>query len=121
MPLPPQNIRTQRRRTQATLVALKAEKLRREAEIPDDFPDPVNPTKVWKRVDKGDYWEITDPDGNVYKVNKEQDWGQGMEDFLDDHLTWGNLFKLGLIGVGGAIFLGGMKIQREDSNGQKKT
>lgn len=83
--------------------------------------DPVTgELKDWIKIDKGEYWEITDPEGNIYQVNKEQDLGQSIEDMLDDHLTWGNLFKLGLVGLGGAIFLGGLKVQREVSNGKKK-
>jgi hypothetical protein len=63
--------------------------------------------------DKGDYVLITYPDGSQEKKYKDTDWGAQIERMLDDHLTWGNIFKLGLIGLGGAIFLGGLKIQRE--------
>ena len=102
--------------TPKTLIAYKTAYQRRQAGIPDviPVPDPVTgDVKEWLKEDKGDYWLITDPTGKTYKVNKEEDFGQSIEDLLDDHLTWGNLFKLGLLGLGGAIFLGGMKIQRE--------
>ena len=113
MPLPPQNIRHAQANTQKTLIAINERNTRRAAGIPDTFPDPVVPEKTWTRLDKGAYWEVTDPDGNVYKLTKEPDIGQSIEDMLDDHFTWGNLFKLGLLGLGGAIFLGGVKVQRE--------
>ena len=122
MPLPIQIARhAQQVTTPRTLIAYEKAYRRRQAGVPDVIvePDPVTgELKEWLKVDKGDYWEITDPDGVVYKVNKEQDTGQSIEDMLDDHLTWGNLFKLGLLGLGGAIFLGGVKIQREKSNGK---
>lgn len=77
--------------------------------------NPVLPPVVgkWTRIDRGEYWEISDPDGNIYKVWKELDIGQRIENALDDHLTWGNIFKLGLLGLGATIFLGGVKMQRE--------
>jgi len=123
MPLPPQVARhAQEVTTPKTLIAYEKQYRRRQAGVPTVIvePDPVTgEPKEWLKVDKGDYWEITDPDGNVYKVNKDQDLGQSIEDMLDDHLTWGNIFKLGLVGLGGAIFLGGIRMTREVSNGKK--
>jgi len=117
MPLPTQVARhAQQVTTPKTLIAYKKEYQRRQAGIPTviPIPDPVTGvSKDWQREDKGDYWLITDPDGKTYKVNKEEDLGQSIEDLLDDHLTWGNLFKLGLVGLGAAIFVGGIKVQRE--------
>lgn len=63
--------------------------------------------------DFGDYILITYPDGTQDKKYKDNDFGAQIERALDDHLTWGNIFKLGLIGLGGAIFLGGIKISRD--------
>lgn len=123
MPLPPQVARhAQEVTTPRTLIAYDKAWRRRQAGVPDVIvePDPdTGEPKEWIKRDKGDYWEITDPDGVTYKVNKEQNLGQSIEDMLDDHLTWGNLFKLGLVGLGGAIFLGGIKMTKEVSNGKK--
>lgn len=121
MPLPPQNVRQaqeKRRTIQENYEAFQ----RRKAGIPQQIivPDETGTPKEWTRLDQGEYWLITDPDGNTYRVLKEDDFGARMEDFIDDHLTWGTLFKLGLIGLGFAMFAGGVRISREVANGKKK-
>lgn len=113
MPLPPQNIRRAQANTQRTLIAIKERNTRRAAGIPIQVPDPIEPEKTWSYLGKADYWEITSPTGQVFKANKEDDIGQQIEDLVDDHMTWGNIFKLGLLGLGFAIFAGGIKMQRE--------
>jgi hypothetical protein len=114
MPLPPQNVRKAQKNTQGLISRWEQKQvelaLQNETET---IPDLADPTKNWTRQDMGTYLLITDPDGNTYKIEKDKDIGQQIQDALDQHLTWGNIFKLGLLGLGGAIFIGGIKIQRE--------
>jgi hypothetical protein len=96
----------------------KYEQSQKKKDPPPPKPYPVyNPVTGEKgegtQQDMGDYLLITYPDGTQEKKYKDDDIGAQIERLLDDHLTWGNIFKLGLVGLGGAIFLGGLKIQRE--------
>ena len=117
MPLPPQNVRKAQKNTHGLISRWEQKQvelaLQNETEIiPIQDPETLE-WKDWTRVDYGTYLLITDPEGNTYKIEKDPDMGQQIQDALDQHLTWGNIFKLGLLGLGTAIFIGGIKVQRE--------